>query len=159
MTGLLPLLPRALVMNRSTAGEAGDGLARLAPWLAGLVLAAGTILMGFMVDPRLRLALLAVFLASMAALYFGFAVVDGRLRWLAAEVLVGGALLGFAVAGLRVAPGFLAAGFVAHATWDFAHHPRGIQTEVAWWFPPLCAVYDLILAGAVLAWWPPAWIL
>ncbi len=98
---------------------------------------------------------LAVSLAFAAAVYFGFAVADGRVMPLLVEFLVAGAFLFASAAALWAdSPLMLAAGYVAHAGWDAVHHPRAVTTTVRNWYPPFCVVFDLVVAAFILAWLP-----
>ena len=98
---------------------------------------------------------LAVTLAFAAAVYFGFAVSDGRLIPLLVEFMVAGGFLFASAAALWAnSPVALAAGYVAHAGWDAAHHPRAVDTAVRTWYPPFCVVFDIATAAFILAWLP-----
>jgi hypothetical protein len=99
--------------------------------------------------------LLAVQLGFIGAVYFGFAVADGRVMPLLIEFSVAGAFLFAGAAALWAdSPVLLAVAYVAHAGWDLAHHPRAVPTPVRSWYPPFCVVYDLVVAGFVLLWLP-----
>jgi len=114
------------------------------------------------VAPTVFLSKLAAFqflagqLGFIGAVYFGFAVADGRLRSLMIELPVAGAFLLLSTPAPWVdAPLFLAAGYVAHGVWDVVHHPHVVPTPVRSWYPPFCVVYDLVVAAFILAWLPP----
>ncbi len=127
----------------------------LGPWLRwaalGAALAAATTLTsraGLLGDP---ISLHAVLLGAIAAVYVGFALADGRLGIVTAEAMVALAFLGTALAGLGLDPVWIGIGLAGHGVWDVLHHPRGIRTRIPSWYPPLCAVYDWILAALFLA--------
>lgn len=98
---------------------------------------------------------LAVALSFAAAVYFGFAVADGRVMPLLVEFLVAGAFLFAAAAALWAnSPPALAGGYLAHAAWDSVHHPRAVDTTVRNWYPPFCVAFDVVVAAFILAWLP-----
>ena len=98
---------------------------------------------------------LAVQVAFIGAVYFGFAVADGRLTPLLVEFAVAGVFLfGAAVALWADSPVVLACAYAAHAAWDLTHHPRAVAMPVRSWYPPFCVVYDLVCAAFVVAWLP-----
>ena len=98
---------------------------------------------------------LAVQLGFIGGIYFGFGVADGRVAALLTEFVVAGIFL-FAAAGALWAdsPTVLAGAYAAHGVWDAVHHPRAMSMPVRNWYPPFCAVYDLVCAGFVLVWLP-----
>jgi hypothetical protein len=49
-----------------------------------------------------------------------------------------------------------AIGLVLHGVWDALHHPRAVTTRVPAWYPPLCAVYDWVLAAIFVLCWTQA---
>lgn len=123
--------------------------------------AAGFGLAVLMLSPLLFLSdlagmqFLAIQLGFIGAIYFGFAIADGRVVGLLIEFLVAGVfLLVAAVALWADAPVVLAVAYVAHAGWDVVHHPRAVAMPVQNWYPPFCVAYDLVCAVFVL-WWLP----
>ena len=96
------------------------------------------------------LAFHSVCLAVIGAIYVGFAFADGRLAVVIIELTVGTVFIVLALLGLWQAPVFLAIGLVLHAFWDLAHRPRGITTKLPAWYPPFCAAFDFVFAGAFL---------
>ncbi len=98
---------------------------------------------------------LAVQLGFIAAVYFGFAVADGRIGPLALEFLVAGSFMFLGTTALWAdSPALLASGYAAHAVWDLVHHPRAVTSRVASWYPPFCVVFDLAVAAFILLWLP-----
>ena len=98
---------------------------------------------------------LAVQIAFIGAIYFGFGIADGRVGNLVTEFLVSGAFLFVAAASLWAdSPALLAGAYVAHAGWDYLHHRPGISVPVHSWYPPFCVVFDLAAAAFILAWLP-----
>jgi hypothetical protein len=76
-------------------------------------------------------------------------------------VLVGivlGILFSLAVVGLRASTTALALGYTLCGGWSLLHRPRLVPTEVAPWFPPLCAAFAFVVALALLVgpWRPMA---
>jgi hypothetical protein len=92
----------------------------------------------------------AVWLAIIAAVYLGFAFVDGRPSIAVLEMAVATGFLVLAFLGLWLAPAFIAAGLFLHAFWDLVHQPRGITTRLPRWYPPFCAAFDFVFAGLFL---------
>ena len=90
--------------------------------------------------------LFALFLAYTACVYAGAALSDSRTIWLSIEALISLLFFQFAFLGLLYSPIWLVAGFTLHGIWDLLHHPRVIKTKVVKWFPPLCAVFDFVVA-------------
>ena len=117
------------------AGVAGGGLTAWLAWSP------------FIPDP---LAFHAVALALIAAIYLGFALMDGRISIAILEWTVGTVFVVLALLGLWQAPVLLAIGFILHGCWDLAHRPHGITTRLPVWYPPCCAAYDFVFAGVFL---------
>lgn len=96
---------------------------------------------------------LAVLLGFVGAIYFGFAVADGRVTVLLVEFSVSGVFLAAgAVALWADSPVILAMGYAAHAVWDCVHHPRAVSTPVRNWYPPFCVAFDVVAAAFILVW-------
>ena len=125
------MLARALLV-----GIAGGALTALLAWSPMIP------------DP---LAFHSVALALIAAIYLGFAFLDGRVSVVVLELAVSGLFITLALLGLWSAPAFIAVGLILHGFWDLAHRPRGIPTKIPSWYPAFCAAYDFVLAGAFLA--------
>jgi hypothetical protein len=122
----------------------------LRPIVVGTGLAGLTYGLASLLPAEVRLPVHAVLLAGIAAVYVGFAIADGRTRFLVmqvAGVLAFGAL---AVAGLSVHTGFLAAGYVLHGVWDLLHHRTDVPARRAPWYIPLCLAYDWIVGAYLL---------
>jgi hypothetical protein len=96
------------------------------------------------------LAFHSVMLGVIGAIYLGFAFADGRI-WIAIiEFSVGSVFLVLALLGLWWTPVCIAIGLVLHGCWDLAHRPHGITTRLPSWYPPFCAAFDFVFAGAFL---------
>jgi hypothetical protein len=117
------------------AGVAGGGLTAWLAWSH------------FIPDP---LAFHAVALVLIAAIYLGFALMDGRISIAILEGTVGTVFVVLALLGLWQAPVLLAIGLILHGCWDLAHRPHGITTRLPVWYPPFCAAYDFVFAGVFL---------
>ncbi len=121
--------------------------------IIGFVASIATIAIAALMPKGMALELLFGILVGIAAVYFGFALRDGRKR----ESLIefGGIALTLALAalGLWVSPYWLALGYFVHGVWDLLHHPRGIRTEMPRWYVPFCLIYDWLLAGFIVLWW------
>jgi len=97
------------------------------------------------------LELFALFFAYTACVYLGAALSDSRMVWLSVEFALSLVFFTFAALGLVRDPAWLAAGFILHGIWDMLHHPAAaIKTKVVKWFPPLCAVFDFVVAAYLL---------
>jgi hypothetical protein len=93
---------------------------------------------------------LAVQLGFIGAVYFGFAVAEGKVLPLLLEFNVAGAFMIAGAAALWAdSPVVLLAGYAAHGVWDLVHHPRAVTTPVRSWYPPFCVVFDMVLAAFI----------
>jgi hypothetical protein len=106
----------------------------------------------YLPDPQ-ALVLLAVLLGLTAGVYVGFGLADGRSWEQGLEIVVALGFFGVAAVGVWVSPLIIAGGFMAHMVWDFLHHPRRITTAVTMWYPPVCAMFDMIIAGYIGVRW------
>ena len=119
--------------------------------LAGALACAAFILLARRLAPRGELRLYAVGLAAAALIYVGFAARGAAAGWLTLELAGLAAFTLAAFAGVKFSPWILAAGWAAHAAWDvLLHQPSGAGFVPAW-YPPVCAGFDLLLAGYVAA--------
>jgi hypothetical protein len=125
------MLIRALIV-----GIVGGGLNAAIAWAP------------FIPDP---LAFHSVSLAMIAAIYLGFAFLDGRPAIVILELSVGTVFIVLALLGLWVAPVLIGVGLILHAVWDLAHRPRGVTTKLPSWYPAFCAAYDVVFAGVFFA--------
>jgi hypothetical protein len=91
----------------------------------------------------------AVLLAIIATIYIGFALQDGLMIQ---EIVAASLFILMALLGLWVSPYFWVLGLVLHGLWDWLHHPKGIQTKVPDYYPPVCVVVDGLLAVFLLLW-------
>ena len=128
-------------------------------FLAGILLAAAFLAAVDATPAPYGRQLVALFLAFTACVYAG-ALLSQRAsgRVVAGELVVAALVFGTAALGLRGSPLWLAAGYAVHGAWDFLHHPRAVPTQVAAWFPPLCAAFDFVVALFVIFvhWGAPA---
>lgn len=115
----------------------------------GIFLAAAAILIATLFPKQKALDLFALLLVLIAAVYLGFALLDGRRRELSIEIVSMTFIFFLSALGLWVTPIFLVIGYVAHGLWDILHHPKGIQTKVVRWWPPFCVMIDWIVAGFI----------
>jgi hypothetical protein len=141
---------RSLAASRQAAHVGEFHKVTLRAFVAGIVcvgVTASVAWSSFIPDP---VAFHSVCLAVIGAIYFGFALSDGRLPILILELSVGTAFVVLALLGLWVAPVFLAIGLCVHGFWDLAHRPSGITTKLPRWYPPFCAAFDFVFAGLFL---------
>jgi hypothetical protein len=139
-----------------TAGEGRNfHLSRPAGAAVGLGLAVVMLAPLLLLSKLAGMQFLAVQIAFIGAIYFGFGIADGRVVPLIIEFLVAGLFLFAGAAALWAdSPILLAGAYVAHAGWDAVHHPRAVSTPVRTWYPPFCVVYDLVCALFIVAWLP-----
>ena len=117
----------------------------------GTVLAGVTYGVAALLPEDVRLPVHAVLLAGIAAIYVGFAIADGRTRFLVIQVAGVAGFGALAVAGLSGHPEWLAGGYVLHGVWDLFHHRSDIPGRQAPWYIPLCLVYDWIVGAYLFA--------
>lgn len=121
---------------------------------AGAALGLAAVLVALVLKGSQHTVLAAVFLAAIGAVYFGFAVADGRPSAIAIQAASATCFAVLAYAGVRQgSDAFLGAGFAAHAAWDMLHHEGRGPTRVRSWYPPFCATVDLVIAVPLLAGW------
>ena len=116
----------------------------------GCALALTCLLPALFLSDEHTLPFFAVLLGMIPAVYFGFALNDGRVHIVGAETL--GALIygGVAVVAMTARqPILLGVGYVAHALWD-AIHPHGLDTKMPWWYVPMCIGFDVPIGLYVL---------
>jgi hypothetical protein len=112
--------------------------------------AAGAVIFWALAQPQ-RVILAGILLGGIAMAYIGFAVADGRRSAIFVQGTVATAFVALAYLGVQhQSSQLLGLGFIAHAAWDAVHHDHHGPTEVKAWYPPFCAVADLILALLLL---------
>jgi hypothetical protein len=93
-----------------------------------------------------RTVFYGLLLAAVGAVYIGFAIADGRASAFAVQAVSASAFVAIAYLGVtRDAPALIGAGWLAHAVWDAIHHEGHGPTEVRTWYPPFCAMADLVI--------------
>jgi hypothetical protein len=117
----------------------------------GIVLAAVFILVVHSIPPQPARQIIALFLAFISCVYIG-ALLSQRLAapFVGLELAVAIIVFSLAVVGLRASTTSLALGYVVHGIWSLVHRPRLVPTQVASWFPPLCAAFAFVVALALL---------
>ena len=125
------------------------------PILTGVAVGAASLLPHFFLSPEASLALAAIFIALIAGIYFGFAVVNGSHRDQLVEFNVTGLFAISGLVGLLLWPLLLPIAYFAHALWDCAHHNRARLSLVAipQWYVPWCVVIDVIIGAGLLVLW------
>ncbi|MCB0333014.1 MAG: hypothetical protein KDD55_05910 [Bdellovibrionales bacterium] len=93
------------------------------------------------------------FLALTACVYGGAALTPSGATYGRVELPVVGVVFFTAILGIIVGPVWLAVGYVIHGAWDILHHNKCVGTPIVSWFPPVCAVFDFIVAGTIYFWW------
>lgn len=97
------------------------------------------------------MTLLALFLALTACVYLGALLAQRQTAAIAvSELIVGSTVFLCAVLGLLVSDIWIAVGYSLHGLWDWAHDFGLVTTKIARWFPPLCAVFDFVVAAFVV---------
>lgn len=118
---------------------------------AGGVLAVPGLILASLLSHGTAFGFLAILLGMIASVYLGFALQDGRTRTFGIEYV--GLIIFTAVATVSLSEDsavLLAAGYLGHGLWDAIHHPRGVDTEMPWWYVPLCMSFDVVVAVYVL---------
>jgi hypothetical protein len=118
--------------------------------VAGILLAVLVIRIFYLFASPISYQLFALFFAYTACVYPGAALSDSRITWISIESAMSCLFFAIAVLGLTHSPIWLVLGFGLHGIWDMLHHSRIIKTRVVKWFPPLCAVFDFIVAVFIL---------
>ena len=120
-------------------------------WVA-LGLAGASCLVHALLPREVSRELFAVVLGALGGVYLGGALRGGS-RFDVAVTAVGAAgCVALGVAGLPAVGGpwwIVGAGFLLHAVWDWAHHAMHKGTVGRWW-PPFCAIYDVVVGGFLL---------
>jgi hypothetical protein len=90
----------------------------------------------------------AMGLAVIAAVYIGFSVADGRWQVIAVESAVATAFVVVAALAVTGTPWLLVAGLAGHGLKDLWQHRTQFVADTRWW-PPFCAVVDVVVAAAL----------
>src|SRR3954453_16019037 len=90
----------------------------------------------------------ALGLVGIAFIYIGFAVADGRTRWIAVETGVTTAFVVVAAAAVTGTPWLLVAGLAGHGLKDLWQHRTHFVANTRWW-PPFCVVVDFTVAAVI----------
>ena len=122
------------------------------PVAIGLILALVTLAVWTFFPRQMVIELAAVSLAVIAAVYIGFALSDGREPVKRGETGTAILFIVISLAGLWITPWFLVLGYIGHGIWDWLHHTKHLQTDLVGWYPPFCAVYDLIVGTGIIFW-------
>jgi len=117
-------------------------------WVA-LVLAAVSILVHAMIPREVSRDLFAVVLGALGGVYLGGALRGGNRVDIAVTAIGALVCLILGTAGLGGPSWITGAGFLLHAVWDWVHHAMRRGTVGRWW-PPFCAIYDVVLGGYLL---------
>jgi hypothetical protein len=98
-----------------------------------------------------------VVLGALGAVYLGGALHEGSEGGRGGRVSLAVAAVGAAVfvvlgvVGLRGPAWVVPAGFLLHGVWDWAHHAMERRTVGRWW-PPFCALFDVIFGVYLMVW-------
>lgn len=118
--------------------------------ITGVLLALLVIRLFYTFSIPVSYQLFTLFLAYTACVYLGASLSDKRPLWISVEFIMSMLFFQFAFFGLLYSSIWVALGFILHGIWDLLHHPKIIKTNVVKWFPPLCAVFDFIVAVFIL---------
>ncbi len=122
--------------------------------ITAIGLAAAFILSAHFFAGQYQLELFALFLALTACIYGGAALTPAGAAYGKIELPFVTVVFITAVLGLLISPVWIAIGYFMHGGWDLLHHHQKITTPILRWFPPLCALFDAVIGGFVLAlWW------
>lgn len=97
----------------------------------------------------------AVALGIIGAVYIGTLIGPAQPRSVIIQETAAATLtILFAVMGLLIHPFWLVPGYIWHGIWDWAHHKGRFGAKVAHWYPPFCAVVDIVIgAGILIIFW------
>lgn len=115
-----------------------------------LCLAAVSCLVHALIPREFSRDLFAIVLGSLGGVYLGGALKSSDRIDIAVTAIASIACVAIGIAGLHGPSWIIAAGFLLHAVWDWIHHAMRKHTVGMWW-PPFCAIYD-ILIGSYLLW-------
>ncbi|MDA2910758.1 hypothetical protein MYX04_07500 [Nitrospiraceae bacterium AH_259_D15_M11_P09] len=119
--------------------------------LVGFAAAVVVCLVVAQIPARRGMEFFAALLALTACVYFGTALSDGRRSVVIVETGFALAVFAMALAGLWFSAAWLAVGYFLHGVWDLLHHPHRLGAKVVMtWFPPMCLVFDWVVAGFIL---------
>ena len=90
----------------------------------------------------------ALGLTLIAAVYVGFGVADGRRTVIAVETGVASAFIVIAAVAVTGPAWLVVGGLAGHGLKDLWQHRTGFVANTRWW-PPFCAVVDLVAATAI----------
>jgi hypothetical protein len=122
--------------------------------LVGFALGLGAVAYSALAGRDDALVFNAVLLAWIASVYVGFAIADGRRASIAVQAVSALVFLELAYLGYRLDSRLLLGiGFIAHGAWDWLHHDNRGFTPVRTWYPPFCAVADIVIGVPLLAEW------
>lgn len=121
--------------------------------LLGAGLAFVTVVILQLFSPVQVIDLLAVLLAVIGAIYIGFVLSDEQSQETSIQIGAAVFTILLAIGGLWISPYLLVLGYFFHGAWDIVHHYDLLKTRVVNWYPPLCAIYDWLMAGYILLWW------
>lgn len=121
--------------------------------ITAIALAAAFILSAHYFAGHYQLELFALFLALTACVYGGAALTPAGAAFGKIEFPFVVMVFIAAILGLVLSPIWIAIGYFMHGGWDLLHHRQKITTPVVRWFPPLCAIFDVVIGGFVLVLW------
>jgi hypothetical protein len=123
--------------------------------IAGLVLAAATMVVTQVLTPGQSLIGLAVLLGLIAGVYVGFVIPSGNVTVIVTESVAALAFVGLASATPFTAHGIglLAVAYFLHGAWDLAHHP-GPLGGAPHWYAGACVAYDWAIGAFILLAFP-----
>ena len=90
----------------------------------------------------------ALGLVLIAAVYIGFAVADGRAKVIVVEAVVASLFVVVAAVGVTGSAWLLVAGLAGRGVKDAWQHRTGFVANTRWW-PPFCAVVDVVAAALI----------
>ncbi len=100
-----------------------------------------------------QLKVFALFLALTSCFYGGATLTPSGAKYLKIEMPFVVIVFMSSFLGLILSPVWIAIGFFIHGFWDVLHHFNKVKTPVVKWFPPLCAIFDVLVGIFILAWW------
>ncbi len=102
-----------------------------------------------MLAPETGRAFAAVLLGALGGVYLGGALRSGSKGEVALTAVAAVCCACLGVYGLFGPAWIIPSGFLLHGAWDWTHHAMDRRTVGRWW-PPFCALYDVIVGVYLL---------
>lgn len=121
--------------------------------VTGIGLAVSFIVATHIFAGEYQLEVFALFLALTSCVYGGAILTPAGAKYSYVEFPFVATVFVASILGLIFHPLWLSAGYLLHGCWDAMHHFKKVNTPIVKWFPPLCAIFDILLALFILWIW------